>query len=86
MKSNIYDYDTMSDAKKIFAAMKKNSKDEREEYVFFKKKKDTYFYWLNWCFGIKFDVIGYEEESDNNAGVVDIEKQELRQGQTQNEG
>ena len=112
MKNSIYEYDTMSDAKKIVAAMKKNSKEKREEYMFFKKKKDTYSYWLSWLFGIKFevvdevkneevkisiiswlnwwfgiklDIISDEKENDNCAGLDNNEKQELRQGQTQNE-
>ena len=77
MRNNIYDYDTMSAAKKIVAAMKKNSKEEREEYIFLKKKKNNYSSWLNWFLGSKFDIISDEEENDNNAGLDDNEKQEL---------
>ena len=61
MRNNIYDYDTMSAAKKIVEAMKKNN----------------YSSWLNWLLGIKFDIISDEEENDNNAGLDDNEKQEL---------
>lgn len=65
-----YDYDTMPDAKKIVAAMKKNSKEEREEYIFFKKKKDTYSYWLSWCFGIKFEVVDEVENEEVKISII----------------
>lgn len=72
MRGNIYDYDTMPDAKKIFASMKTASKQEREEFIFFKKKKDSFSFWLHWFFGINFDIIcEYENENDNNAGLAD---------------
>ena len=111
MKGNIHEYDTMIEAKQIFAAMKKQAKEERDNSVFFAKKKNTFRYWmswyfgtkieivdeveedkeisiiswLNWWFGIKLDIIEDEEENDNRAGLDNNEKQELRQGQTQNE-
>ena len=47
MRGNIYDYDTMPDAKKIFASMKTASKQEREEFIFFKKKKDSFSFSYN---------------------------------------
>lgn len=52
-----YDYDTMPDAKKIVAAMRKKSKEEREESIFFDRRKDTFRYWMTWLFGVNFEVI-----------------------------
>ena len=86
MRGDIYEYDTMPDAKKLFAAMKKQSKDERAESIFYAKQKDKFLFWLSWYFGTSFDIIvEYENENDNNAGVVTDETQELRQEQTPNE-
>jgi hypothetical protein len=52
-----YDYNTMPDAKKIVAAMKRKSKEDREESLFFNKRKDTFRYWMTWLFGAKLEVI-----------------------------
>ena len=47
MRGNIYDYDTMPEAKLILEAMKRQSKNEREEFIFFKKQKESYRYWMS---------------------------------------
>ena len=82
MKSNIYDYDTMADAKLIFDAMKRTAKDERENVKFFVHKKDKFGYWLHWYLGMDFDIVteNIEEngtENNNSAGVDNNEVTEL---------
>lgn len=63
---NDYTYDTMPEAKKVFEAMKRKSKREREEFIFFRKRKETYKYWLSWWVNskIKYEIM---EEKDFNA-------------------
>lgn len=53
----------MPDAKRIFDAMKKKAKDDREEYIFFKKRKDTFGCWLSWLFNIKTNFDYMKEET-----------------------
>lgn len=60
---NDYIYDTMPEAKKVFEAMKRKSKREREEFIFFKKRKETYKYWLSWWVNAK---IKYEVMKEND--------------------
>ena len=65
-----YNYNTMSDAKKIFNIMKSNSKNEREQAIFFKRRKDTFAYWTNWFINIKTNIVAMEEK--NISWVRDI--------------
>ena len=63
MRGNIYDYDTMPEAKLILEAMKRQSKNEREEFIFFKKQKESYRYWMSCMFNIKIKF-EYMKESE----------------------
>lgn len=69
MKRSIYDYDTMAEAKQILAAIKKKIDDEREEAIFFRKRKDMFSYWLSWYFGIKVEVMD-EMEEDEEISII----------------
>lgn len=64
MRGNIYDYDTMTEARQIIDAMLRQGREEREESVFFHKKKDSFAYWLSWYFGIKVEVMDEVEEDE----------------------
>lgn len=64
MRGNIYDYDTMAEAKQIIATMLRQGREEREESVFFRKRKDMFSYWLSWYFGIKVEVMDEVEEDE----------------------
>ena len=86
MKRNNYDYDTMPDAKAFMRISMEKSKEEREEFSFFRHKKNTFIYWASWYFGTHFDVIDeYENENDNDTRVDTDETQKLREGETSNE-
>ena len=60
---NEYDYNTMPEAKLIFEAMKRKSKNDREEFIFFKRRKETYKYWMSCMFNIKIEF-EYMKESE----------------------
>ena len=59
-------YDTMQDAKLIYEAMKRESREDRENSKFFTKQKNRYCYWLHWYFGMVFDYIVTENVEDEN--------------------
>lgn len=59
----IYDYNTMPEAKLIFEAMKRKSKEDREYYVYIRKKKDTFGYWVGWLLNNKIEIVNMKEDN-----------------------
>ena len=58
-----YDYNTMPDAKLIFSAMMRKSKEDREYYAYMKAKKDTFRYWLSWFMNNRVEVVSMKEDN-----------------------
>lgn len=56
-----YDSNTMLEARAILDAMLAKSKHDREEFIFFKNKKDTYRYWMSWLFNNKIEFESMKE-------------------------
>lgn len=58
-----YDYNTMPEAKLIFEAMKRKSKEDREYYVYMKAKKDTFRYWMGWFMNNRMEIVNMKEDN-----------------------
>ena len=56
-----YDSNSMLEARAILNAMLAKSKHDREEFIFFKNKKDTYRYWMSWLFNNKIEFESMKE-------------------------
>lgn len=56
-----YDSNTMLEARAILDAMLAKSKHDREEFIFFKRRKDTYRYWMSWLFNNKIEFESMKE-------------------------
>lgn len=58
-----YEYNTMPEARLIFEAMKRKSKEDREYYAYMRKKMNTYAYWLSWFVNNKIEIVSMKEET-----------------------